>query len=57
MGTHYCHLKLDERRKLAKWLEGKMPISEIADRLGRNPSTIYRDIKRNLSSPIDLCQF
>lgn len=47
MGTHYCHLKLDERRKLAKWLEAKMPISEIADRLGRNPSTIYRDIKRN----------
>ena len=47
MGTHYCHLKLDERRKLAKWLEAKMPISEIADRLGRDPSTIYRDIKRN----------
>jgi IS30 family transposase len=47
MGSHYCHLKLDERRKLAKWLEAKMPISEIADRLGRDPSTIYRDIKRN----------
>jgi transposase InsO family protein len=29
MGSHYCHLKLDERRKLAKWLEAKMPISEI----------------------------
>lgn len=24
-----------------------MPISEIADQLGRNPSTIYREIKRN----------
>lgn len=24
-----------------------MSISEIADRLGRDPSTIYRDIKRN----------
>jgi IS30 family transposase len=47
MGTHYRHLKLDERRKLAKWLEAKMPISEIADRPGRDPSTIYRDIKRN----------
>ena len=23
MGSHYCHLKLDERRKLAKWLEAK----------------------------------
>lgn len=47
MGSHYCHLKLDERRKPAKWLEAKMPIFEIADRLGRDPSTIYRDIKRN----------
>ncbi|NRP42791.1 hypothetical protein XMM3392_003197 [Aliiroseovarius sp. xm-m-339-2] len=47
MGHHYCHLKLDERRKLAKWLEAKMPVSEIADRLGRDPSTIYRDIKLN----------
>jgi len=41
MGKHYCHLQLDERRKLAMWLEAKMPISEIADRLGRDPSTIY----------------
>lgn len=47
MGGPYCHLKLDERRKLAKWLEAKMPVPEIADRLGRDPSTIYRDIKRN----------
>ncbi len=47
MGSHYCHLKLDERCKLAKWLEAKMPVAEIADRLGRDPSTIYRDIKRN----------
>ncbi len=26
MGRHYCHLKLDERRKLAKWLEAKLTI-------------------------------
>jgi IS30 family transposase len=44
MGNYYCHLKLDERRKLAKWLEAKMPIAEIADRLGRDLSMIYRDI-------------
>ncbi len=47
MGNRHCHLKLDERRKLAKWLGAKMPVSEIADKLGRDPSTIYRDIKRN----------
>lgn len=47
MGSHYSHLSLDERRKLAHWLEVKMPIAEIADRLGRDASTIYHDIKRN----------
>lgn len=47
MGSHDCHLKLDERRKIAKWLEAKMPIGEIADRLGRDATSIYRDIKRN----------
>ena len=54
MGSHYCHLKLDEHRKLAKWLEAKTPVSEIADRLGRDPSTIYRDIKRNRYTDEDL---
>ena len=48
MGSHYCHLKLDERRKIAKWLEAKMPIAEIADRLGRDATSIYRDIKIRL---------
>ena len=56
MGSHYCHLKLDERQKLAKWLEAKMPIAEIADRLGRDASTIYRDIKRNRYTDTELGQ-
>ncbi len=47
MGSHYSHLSLEDRRKIAKWLTAKMPIAEIADRLGRDASTIYRDIKRN----------
>lgn len=25
MGRHYSHLSLDERRRIAKWLEAKMP--------------------------------
>lgn len=54
MGRHYCHLKLDERRKLANWLKVKMLVSEIADRLGRDPSTIYRDIKRIRYTDADL---
>ncbi len=47
MGHCYAHLSLEERRKLAKWREAKVTIPEIADRLGRAPSTIYRELKRN----------
>ena len=47
-------MKLDERRKLAKWLNAKMPVSEIADRLGRDPSTINRDTKRNQYTDTEL---
>jgi IS30 family transposase len=47
MGHFYPHLSLAERRKLAKWLEAKIPIKEIADNLRRAPSTIYREIRRN----------
>lgn len=47
MSRCYPHLSLDERRKVANWRYVKMPVSEIADQLGRNPSTIYREIKRN----------
>ncbi|MGD1882803.1 MAG: helix-turn-helix domain-containing protein, partial [Paracoccaceae bacterium] len=47
MGRCYPHLSLEERRKIDKWREAKMPVPEIADRLGRAPSTIYRELKRN----------
>ena len=36
MGRTYSHLSLKERRRIAKWHEAKMPIAEIADRLGRD---------------------
>jgi IS30 family transposase len=47
MGRCYPHLSLEERRKIGKWHDAKMPVPEIADRLGRAPSTIYRELKRN----------
>ena len=47
MGRCCPHLSLEERRKIDKWREAKMPTPEIADRLGRAPSTIYRELKRN----------
>ncbi|MGD9294892.1 MAG: helix-turn-helix domain-containing protein [Roseobacter sp.] len=47
MGRCYPHLSLEERGKVDKWREAKMPSPKIADRLGRAPSTIYRELKRN----------
>ncbi|AKO99138.1 hypothetical protein MALG_04005 (plasmid) [Marinovum algicola DG 898] len=48
MGSHYSHLTLEERRKIDKWHDAKMSVPEIADRLGRAPSSIYRELKRNV---------
>ncbi|WP_146347775.1 helix-turn-helix domain-containing protein [Phaeobacter marinintestinus] len=47
MGNRSSHLRLEQRRKIAEWLEAKMPVAEVADRRGRDASPIYRDIKRN----------
>ncbi|ABD57146.1 Transposase and inactivated derivatives IS30 family-like protein (plasmid) [Jannaschia sp. CCS1] len=47
MGRCYPHLSLEDRRKIAKWYDAKMPVAEIADRLGRASSTIYRELRRN----------
>ena len=47
MGTCYAHLDLEERQKLARWREAKLPMKEIALRLGRAPSTLYREMQRN----------
>ena len=49
-------MDLEERRKIDKWREGKMPVLEIADRLGRAPSTIYRELKRNFYTDKELPQ-
>jgi IS30 family transposase len=54
MGRCYPHLSFQERIKIAKWREAKMPVPEIADRLGRAPSTIYRELKRNIFSDKEL---
>ena len=40
------HLSLEERRKIAHWRYANAPVLEIADRLCRNPSTIYRNSVR-----------
>src|SRR5690242_1691180 len=43
----YRHLDLDARRTLFRLVEAQRPIGEIAERLGRHPSTIHRELGRN----------
>src|SRR3954453_8786121 len=43
----YRQLDLDERRPLFRLIEARTPVGEIAARLGRHPSTVYRELGRN----------
>ena len=47
MARTYRHLDLDQRRTLFRLIEARTPVGEIAERLGRHPSTIYRELGRN----------
>jgi IS30 family transposase len=44
MATHFTAL---EREQLSAWLQMKVSKAEIARRLRRHPSTIFRELKRN----------
>ena len=43
----YTHLTTTERVKIETYLELGMSIRSIARRLGRHPSTVSREVKRN----------
>ena len=47
MSHRYRHLDFDERRRIDRFLAQRVPIDEIARRLGRHRSTLYRELKRN----------
>ncbi|WP_435171527.1 IS30 family transposase, partial [Falsirhodobacter sp. 1013] len=47
MRRAFTNLTLDERRTIARLLQAKTPRTRIADILGRDRSTIRREIKRN----------
>lgn len=43
----YVQLDLDERRAIDRMRQRRVPVAEIAARLGRHRSTIYRELSRN----------
>jgi hypothetical protein len=47
MGSQYGYLTLVERRLIFRLWEAKACIRQIAERLGRHRSTIYREVQRN----------
>lgn len=44
---HYTHLTMSERRRLCILRDMGLPITEIACRLNRHRSTLYRELQRN----------
>ena len=48
--SHYHHLSIDEREKLLVLRTEKKSLRAIAEELGRNVSTISRELKRNTQS-------
>lgn len=47
------HITLIERQQIERWLKEKVPVAEIARRLNRHKSTIYREIQRGLVAHVN----
>ena len=43
----YTHLSPSDRRRFYTFLEMKLPMTDIAKRLGKHRSTLYRELERN----------
>ena len=56
MPCSYVHLCLEERRRIHRLREAKVPIAEIAAALGRHRSTIHREIARNWWHDVEVPQ-
>ena len=46
-----ARLTLDEREEIAHWLATGLRVRQIALRIGRDPSTVSRELRRNASGP------
>ena len=54
MGKVYRHLSLTERDRITELMSDGMSIREISKELGRSPSTLSRELKRNATSAYKL---
>lgn len=52
MGQKYNHIDFDDRARIALLFEAGQSIRKIASALGRSPSTISRELKRNSGAQI-----
>ena len=43
----YSQITLDERRKIERWHAAKLSVDSMAEKPGRNRSTIFRELKCN----------
>jgi transposase, IS30 family len=50
----YSHIDMDERRKIERWHAAKISVDEIANKLGRHRSTIFRELKRNQFDDVEM---
>lgn len=50
----YSQIDLEERRKIERWRHAGRSVDEIAERLGRHRSTIFRELKRNSYEDADM---
>jgi IS30 family transposase len=46
----YTHLSMSDRRRFYTFLEMKLSISKIAEKLDKHRSTLYRELTRNSES-------
>ena len=54
MKRPYKQLSLEERRKIEHWRAAKVSADVIAERLGRDRSTIFRELRRNHYQDADM---
>ena len=57
MGASYTQLSITERRRIERWRHAKVPVNEMARVLKRCRSTIFREIRRNYFSDINLPKY